>query len=134
MNIFYHLSDMISAADGVEENFVARITCGGWKKSRELLLALTSNVFSLRTRGKPSRDVSGVFFSGETWAVKGEDLKEVRRNNMIMVRWMSNVSLKDRKSSDELKGRLGLVSIRNCIERIDEDSLDRLKEWTKTFG
>ena len=34
-----------------------------------------------------------------------------------MVRWMCNVTLRDRKSSDELKDRLGLVSVRNCIQR-----------------
>ena len=36
---------------------------------------------------------------------------------MMMVPGMSNVILKDRKSSDELTDCMGLVSVRNCIQR-----------------
>ena len=45
---------MISAAGGVEDSIAARIRCG-WKEFSELLPALTSNVFSLRTKGKISQ-------------------------------------------------------------------------------
>ena len=41
----------------------------------------------------------------------------LQRNYMRMIRWMSNVTLKDRKPSSELKEHLGLDSIRNCIRR-----------------
>ena len=34
---------------------------------------------------------------------------------MMMVWWIYNGTVKDRKSSDELRDRLGLVNIRNCI-------------------
>ena len=34
---------------------------------------------------------------------------------MRMIRWMCNTSLKDRKSSDELRSRLGIHSIRDVI-------------------
>ena len=35
---------------------------------------------------------------------------------MRMIRWMCNTSLKDRKSSDELRSRLGIHSIRDVIQ------------------
>ena len=49
--------------------------------------------------------------------MKEEDLARLERNDMMVIRWMCNVTLKDRKSSDELRDRLGLVSIRNFIQR-----------------
>ena len=44
--------------------------------------------------------VSVVLNGSEIWAVKGEDL--------IMVWWICNVTLKDRKSSYDLRDYLGL--------------------------
>ena len=52
----------------------------------------------------------------ETWAVKEEVLDRLDRNDMRMIRWMCNTSLKDRKSSDELRSRLGIHSIRYVIQ------------------
>ena len=50
--------------------------------------------------------------------MKEKDLAELETYDMMMVRWVCNVTMKDRKSSDELRDRLGLVSIRNCIQRV----------------
>ena len=46
-------------------------------------------------------------------------------NDIMMVQWMCNVTmnLKERKSSDELRDHLGLVSIRN--NWIDESRLGK---------
>ena len=48
--------------------------------------------------------------------VKEEDLDRLDRNDMRIIRWMWNTSLKDRKSSDELRSRLGIHSIRDVIQ------------------
>ena len=53
-----------------------------------------------------------MLYGSETWAVKEEDLDHLDRNDMRMIRWMCNTSLKDRKSSDELRSRLSIHSIR----------------------
>ena len=113
---FCYLGDMISVGAG--ESSVARIR-SGWKKFRELLPLLTSRVFSLRTRGRAFEACvrSVVLYGSETWPVKEEDLVRLERNDMRMVRWMCNVTLKDRKSSEELRDRLGLVAIRDCVQR-----------------
>ncbi|XP_057295443.1 uncharacterized protein LOC130623915 [Hydractinia symbiolongicarpus] len=69
----------------------------------------------------------------DTWAVKQEDLDRLERNDMRMVRWMCNASLRDRKSSDELRSRLSLCRIKDFIqirrlnwlghlERMEEDN------------
>ena len=53
-----------------------------------------------------TKPVLGVMLYGsETWAVKEGDLDHLDRNDMRMLRWMCNTSLKDRKSSDELRSR-----------------------------
>ena len=57
-----------------------------------------------------------VLCGSETRTVKKEDLAKLERNDMMMVQWMCYVTLKDKKSSEELREHLGLVSIRNCIQ------------------
>ena len=48
-----------------------------------------------------------------------------------MVLWMCDLTLKGRKSFDQLRDHLGLVSIRNCIK----GGLGMLKECsTRTWG
>ena len=115
---FCYLGDMISADGGAEQSSVTRIR-SGWKKFRELLPLLTSRVISLRTKGRVFDACvrSIVLYSSETWAVKTDDLNRLERNDMRMVRWMCNVSLKDRKSSQELRDRCGLESIRLSLQR-----------------
>jgi len=44
----------------------------------------------------------------ETWPVRKENEVALQRAEMRMVRWMSNVKVKDRVPSKELKERLGI--------------------------
>ena len=46
---------------------------------------------------------SVVPYGSKTWVVKEEDLAKLQQNEMMMVWWMCNVTLKDRKFSDELR-------------------------------
>ncbi len=56
-------------------------------------------------------------YGSETWAVKEEDLRRLERNDLMMVRWMCGTKFKDRISSVELRNRLGIDSIRDCVQR-----------------
>ena len=60
-------------------------------------------MFSLHTKGQIYQGcVRSVVLNGsETWAAKQEDLAKLDRNDMIMVQWIGNVTLKDRMASDE---------------------------------
>ena len=44
----------------------------------------------------------------------------LEKTERMMVRWMCRVSLKDKKSSEELRKRLGIVSVSDmvCQERL----------------
>ena len=56
-------------------------------------------------------------YGSETWPMKKEDMQRLERTERMMVRWMCGVSLKNRISSDELKGRLGIEGIDEIVER-----------------
>jgi hypothetical protein len=94
---------------GVEEATTAIVKCA-WSKFMELAPILTTRGASLKLKGTIYRAcVQRVMVYGsETWAAKVEDVRRLVRTERAMVRWMCGVSLKDRKSSDKLLGRLGV--------------------------
>ena len=60
---------------------------------------------------------SVILYGSETWAVKEEDIRRLKRTEKAMIRWMCGVSLNDRRGAvtitgEELRERLNL----ECIE------------------
>ena len=51
--------------------------------------------------------------------VKEADLLRLECNDMRMIRWMCNVTLKDRKPSSELKDCLDLIALGTALEEAD---------------
>jgi len=102
VNKFCYLGDMIGAGGGAEEASRARVRCA-WGKFRELSPILTSRGASLKVKGKLySACVQSVMiFGSETWAVKVDDTQRLDRTERMMVRWMCEVTLRDRKSSED---------------------------------
>jgi len=115
---FCYLGDMIGAGGGVEEATRARVRCA-WGKFRELSPILTSRGASLKVKGRLySACVQCVMtYGSETWATKVEDMQRLERAENIMIRWMCGVTLKDRKSSEELRKRLGVVSVSDIVRQ-----------------
>ena len=114
---FCYLGDTIGAQGGAGAGVIARVRCG-WSKFRELLPLLTSRSLPLLTKGRVYQACvrSVMMYGSETWPVRVEDICCMERNDMRMIRWMCNVSLKDRLRSDELRGRLNLESIGRCVQ------------------
>ena len=56
-------------------------------------------------------------FGNETWAVKVGDMQRLERTERMMVRWMCGVTLRDKKSSEELRKRLGIASVSSMVSR-----------------
>ena len=96
---------------------IARVR-SGWSKFRELLPLLASRALPLSTKGRVYQACvrSVMMYGSETWPVRAEDMCCMERNDMRMIRWMCNVSLKNRLRSDELRGRLNLESIGRCVQ------------------
>jgi len=76
----------------------------------------------------------------ETWSVRKENVVELQRAEMRMVRWMCGVMLKDRLPSKELRERLGVDDIALILQqnrlrwyghvlRKDDDD-DWVKKWS----
>src|SRR3989441_8001130 len=53
----------------------------------------------------------------ETWAMKVVDMQRLLRTENNLVRWMSGVTLKDRRMSEELKQGLGIESVDRVVSR-----------------
>jgi hypothetical protein len=113
---FCYLGDMIGAGGGSEEASRVRVKCA-WGKFRELGPILTSRGPSLKLKGKIYKACvqSVLIYGSETWAMKVEDTQRLERTERMMVRWMCGFTLRHRKSSEELNGRLGIECVSDVV-------------------
>ena len=90
-----------------------------WAKFRELAPILTSRGASLKVKGRVYRSCvqTVLLYGSETWPVRSEDVQRMERAERMMVRWMCGVSLKNRISSAELYGRLGVEEVAVVMRR-----------------
>src|SRR5437867_3725744 len=56
-------------------------------------------------------------YGSETWAMKVVDMQRLLRTENNMVRWMSGVTLKDRRMCKELRQGLGIESVDRVVSR-----------------
>ena len=98
---------MLSVGGVAEASTIYHVR-SGWKKIRE-----TSRVFSYNMKWKLYTACvrSVIPYGSEVWPLKESDISRISRTDMEMVRWMCNVSLRDRKSSAEVRNRLGVANI-----------------------
>src|SRR3989441_5260608 len=82
-------------------------------------MLLTARGASLRVKEKIYRAcVQRVLVHGsETWAMKVVDMQRLLRTENNMVRWISGVTLKDRRTCEELKQGLGIESVERVVSR-----------------
>src|SRR3989442_11721644 len=115
---FCYLGDVIGKGGGAEEASKARERCA-WGKFRDLRRLLTARGASLRVTGKIYRAcVQRVLVYGsETWPMKSDDMQRLVRTENNMVRWMSGVTLKDRRPSKKLRLGLGIEGVEEVVRR-----------------
>jgi len=103
VNSFCCLGDVIAQGGGVEGATRHRVKCA-WGKFRELAPILTSRGAPLKLKGKIYRTCvqSVMVYGSETWAAKAEDVHSLERTEMVMIRWMCGVSLRDRRQNVKL--------------------------------
>ena len=143
---FCYLGDVIGAGGGAREASMARVRCA-WAKFSELGGILKKRGASLRVKGNLFRTCvqKAMIYGSETWAMKEEDMKRLERAEMSMVRWMSGVSLKQRKTNDELRKRMGIRGVRELVEigrlrwyghveRMEEGNMVSECRWIKVEG
>src|SRR6267154_3546274 len=115
---FSYLGDVIGKGGCAEESSRARVRCA-WGKFMELKLLLTDRGAYLRVKGKIYRAcVQRVLVYGsEPWAMKVDDMQRLRRTENNMVRWISGVTMKDRRSCEKLRQGLGIESVDSVVSR-----------------
>jgi len=86
---------------------------------KELSPILTARGASYFMNGKMFRACvqSVLTYGTETWAVKAKNLQSLGRAERMMMRWMCDVSLKDRKRSEVLYSLLGVQSMAEVARR-----------------
>ena len=56
-------------------------------------------------------------YGSETWPMRVEDMRRLERAVKMMIRWMCGVTLRNRKSSEEIRNRLGIVSVSDLVRQ-----------------
>lgn len=113
---FCYLGDMVSAGGGSELSCITRVKTA-WGKFRELLPILTAKCLPLATRGRVYNSCvrSVMLHAGECWAMTKSSLRRLQRNDRAMIRWISNVRLRDQVSSESLLARLEISSLEDRL-------------------
>ena len=106
-----YLGDMLSQG-GCEHAILKRIQTG-WLKFRELSGLFIGKGMSVRSKGiiyttciRPA-----MLYGSETWPTKIEDIRKMQRSEMRMLRWMTGVSLSERKSNECVRNMLAIDDI-----------------------
>ena len=112
------LGDTLGAGGGADEAARARVRCA-WAKFKELSPILTACGASYHMKGEIFRACvqSVLAYGTETWAMKAENRQCLGRVERMMVRWMCDVSLKDKKQSDVLYSVLDVQSVAEVVRR-----------------
>ena len=56
-------------------------------------------------------------YGSETWPMKVNDMQRLVRTESSMVRWISGVTLKDRRPSEELRLGQGIEGVEEVVRR-----------------
>ena len=101
-----YLGDMLSQEGDCEHAILKRIQTG-WLKFRELSGLLIGKGMSLRSKGIIYTTCirSAMLYGSETWS------------EMRMLRWMTGVSLSERKSNEWMKSMLTIDDIAEVMQR-----------------
>ena len=115
---FCYLGDMIDAGGGADLAVCSRIR-SGWKKFKDFAPILTDKCIShtLKARVYAACVRSVMLYGGETWPMKKELEGLLGRAEMRMIRWMCRVSLREHRTSEELRRNMGLESITEVLSR-----------------
>ena len=106
---FCYLGDTLDGDGGADLAATARIR-NGWMKFREILPFLTSRALPLemKVRVYASCDRSSMHYGSETRPLLVDVGLKFERAEMQMIKWMCGISLKDRRTNEELRRLVGV--------------------------
>ena len=88
-----------------------------WKAFHKLLPILTNKRISLVNRGKVFKTcvISVLLYGNETWPLSTEGLSRIKRCDYAMIRWLSNVKIKQKHSTEDLRRRIHVHHFENVL-------------------
>ena len=108
---FCYLADTLDGVGGVDLADTTRIG-NGWMKCRELLPFLTSRAPpQVKGRVYASCVRSSMTHGSETRPLLVDVGLKFEREEMHMIRWLCGISMKDRRTNEELRRLVGVESI-----------------------
>ena len=113
---FCYLGDTLDGDGGADLAATARIR-NGWMKFRELLPFLTSRAPPLEMKGRVYASCIRISmtYGSETRPLLVDVGLKFERAEMQMIRWMCGISLKDRRTNEELRWLVGVEPITTFI-------------------
>ena len=111
---FCYLGDTLDVDGG------ARIR-NGWMKFRELLQFLTFRAPPLEMKGRVYASCvrSSMTYGSETMPLLVDVGLKFERVEMQMIRWMCGISMKDRRTNEELRRLVGVEPIATSLEVVE---------------
>ena len=113
---FCYLGDTLDGDGGADLAATARII-NGWMKFREILPFLTSRAPPLEMKGRVyvSCVRTSMTYGSESRPLLVDVGFKFERPEMQMIRWMCGISLKDRRTNEELRRMVGIEPITTFI-------------------
>ena len=113
---FCYLGDTLDGDGGADLAATARIR-NGWMKFREHLPFLTSRAPPLEMKGRVYASCvrSSMTYGSESRPLLVDVGLKFERAEMQMIRWMCGISLKDRRTNEELRRLIGVEPITTFI-------------------
>jgi hypothetical protein len=56
-------------------------------------------------------------YDSETWPMRVEDMRRLERAEKMMIKWMCGVTLRSEKTSEQIRNRLGIVSLSDAVRQ-----------------
>ena len=109
---FFYLGDALDEDGGADLAATAKIR-NGWMKFRELLPFLTSRAPPLEKKGRVYASCvrSSMTYGSESRPLLVDVGLKFERAEIQMMRWMCSISLKDRRTNEELRRLVGVEPI-----------------------
>ena len=104
---------LLSGDGGADLAANARIR-NGWMKFREILPLLTSRAPSLEMKGRVYAR-SSMTYGSETRPLLVDVGLKFERAELQMIRWICGISMKDRRTNEELRRMVGVEPITTVI-------------------
>ncbi len=109
---FKYLGSMMDCTGGTELDVRNRISAG-WAKWREVSNVIYDKKMQLKLRAKIYTAVVRpvLLHDAEAWALRKKEEKQLERTEMRMLRWLTGVSLRERRRNEDIRREAGVVSI-----------------------